>query len=76
MYRGTMLSASELAALRRIEDVVRLGRVRRIEADRILLERGEATTSPETLHVDCTALGLTDAPEEDRPMSRHRSAWL
>jgi hypothetical protein len=62
MYRGTMLSARELAALRQIEDVIRLGRVRRIEADRILLERGEASTSPGTLHVDCTALGLTDAP--------------
>jgi hypothetical protein len=61
MYRGTMLSSAELAALRQIEDVVRLGRVRRIEADRILLERGEARTSPETLHVDCTALGLADA---------------
>ena len=62
MYRGTMLSARELGALRQIEDVVRLGRVRRIEADRILLGRGEARTNPETLHVDCTALGLTDAP--------------
>ncbi len=64
MYRGTMLSAGELAALRQIEDVIRLGRVRRIEADRILLERGEARTSPGTLHVDCTALGLTDAPAQ------------
>ena len=31
-------------ALRQIEDVVRLGRVRRIEADRIVLERGEVET--------------------------------
>ena len=62
MYRGTMLSARELDALRQIQDVVRLGRVRRIEADRIVLERGETNTGPETLHVDCTALGLTDAP--------------
>jgi hypothetical protein len=62
MYRGTMLSAGELTALRQIEDVVRLGRVRRIEADRIVLEGGETRTSPETLHVDCTALGLTNAP--------------
>ncbi|MBV9006058.1 MAG: hypothetical protein JO181_15460 [Solirubrobacterales bacterium] len=37
MYRGTMLSARELEALRRIGDVVRLGRVRRIEADRVVL---------------------------------------
>lgn len=62
MFRGTMLSAGELAALRQIEDVVRLGRVRRIEADRIVLERGETETEPDTLHVDCTALGLNDAP--------------
>jgi hypothetical protein len=62
MFRGTMLSARELAALRQIEDVIRLGRVRRIEADRIVLERGETWTHPETVHVDCTALGLSNAP--------------
>ena len=62
MYRGTILSGRELAALRRIEDVVRFGGVRRIEIDRISLERGETRTSTETLHVDCTAPGLTDAP--------------
>ena len=62
MYRGTMLSAGELAAVRQIDDVVRLGRVRRIEADRIVLERGETKTGPDVLHVDCTALGLNNAP--------------
>ena len=62
MFRGTMLSARELASVRRIEDVVRLGRVNRIELDRILLERGEIPTGPEVLHVDCTALGLSNAP--------------
>ena len=62
MYRGTMLSARELDALRQIGDVVRLGRVRRIEADRILLERGETETSADVLHVDCTARGLNNAP--------------
>ena len=62
MFRGTMLSPAELSGLRQIQDVVRLGRVRRIEADRIVLERGEIKTGTETLHVDCTALGLTNAP--------------
>jgi len=62
MYRGTMLSARELEAVRQIEDVVRLGRVRRIEAGRIVLERGETETGPDVLHVDCTALGLNNAP--------------
>jgi hypothetical protein len=62
MYRGTMLSGPELEALRQIEDVVRLGRVKRIEPDRIVLERGETKTGPGVLHVDCTALGLSNAP--------------
>jgi hypothetical protein len=62
MYRGTMLSGRELDALRQIEDVVRLGHVRRIEADRIVLERGETDTSSDVLHVDCTALGLKNRP--------------
>ena len=62
MYRGTMLSTPELEGLRQIADVVRLGRVRRIEADRIVLERGETTTGPDVLHVDCSALGLNNAP--------------
>ncbi|HEX8084883.1 MAG TPA: NAD(P)-binding protein [Solirubrobacteraceae bacterium] len=62
MCRGTMLSARELRALRQIEDVVRLGRVRGIEVDRIVLEHGEVPTGPDVLHVDCTALGLRDAP--------------
>ena len=46
MYRGTMLSGRELDALRQIEDVVRLGHVRRIEGDRIVLEQGEARDRP------------------------------
>jgi hypothetical protein len=62
MFRGTMLGARELESLRQIEHVVRLGRVRRIEADRIVLERGETGTGPDVLHVDCTALGLNNAP--------------
>jgi hypothetical protein len=62
MFRGTMLSAGEVAALRQIEDVVRLGRVRRIEVDRIVLDQGETKTGPDVLHVDCTAIGISNAP--------------
>ena len=62
MFRGTMLSSPELQALREIQDVVRLGHVRRIEPGRILLTHGEIETVRSTVHVDCTALGLSDAP--------------
>ena len=62
MFRGTMLSSPELQSLRQIQDVVRLGRVRRIEPDRILLTHGEVETGRSTVGVDCTAFGLSDAP--------------
>lgn len=62
MYRVTMLSPSEIDALRRIEDVVRLGHVRRIESDRLVLEQGEVEAGGETVYVDCTARGLSGAP--------------
>jgi hypothetical protein len=69
MYRSTMLSAHELRAVRQVEDVVRLGHVRRIEGDRIVLAQGEVETSPDVLHVDCTAVGLGEAPAT--PMFQH-----
>ncbi|HYG92293.1 MAG TPA: NAD(P)-binding protein [Nocardioides sp.] len=63
MYRGGMLSELEATRLREVDDVVRLGRVRRIERDRTVLDRGEIPTGPGVLHVDCTARGLRDAPQ-------------
>ncbi len=62
MYRGATMSAGELDELRRIEDVVRLGRVRRIESRAIVLDRGTVPTSPGHLHVHCAAAGLNPAP--------------
>ncbi len=62
MYRSTMLSDGELHAVRQIEDIVRLGHVRRIEAEQIVLDLGEIDTGPDVVHVDCTALGLRNAP--------------
>lgn len=62
MSRGAMVSEAELALLRQIGDVVRLGHVRRIERDRILLDGGSVPTSPGTLHVHCAAVGLARPP--------------
>jgi hypothetical protein len=57
-FRGALVSEAELTLLRRIEDVVRLGRVRRIERDRIVLDHGCVPTDETTLHVHCAAAGL------------------
>lgn len=63
MYRGGMLSAYEIDRVRQVEDVVRLGRVRRIERERLVLEEGELPTGG-SLHIDATAAGLRLVPPE------------
>jgi hypothetical protein len=62
MFRGAVVSEGELALLRRIEDVVRLGRVRRIERDQIVLEDGSVPTTTDTLHIHCAAGALPRRP--------------
>jgi hypothetical protein len=62
MFRCAILSRGEAEQLRRITDVVRLGRVVRIGLDEITLVGGSIPTSREHLHVDCTAAGLRVAP--------------
>lgn len=57
-YRCAVVSHGELAELRKIEDVVRLGRLKSIGPERILLEHGEMTAQPDTLYVDCSASAL------------------
>jgi hypothetical protein len=62
MYHAASISRGELAELRRIRDVVRMGRVRAIEPERLLLEAGELAAPPDTLYVDCTAVALARPP--------------
>jgi hypothetical protein len=62
MYRSPTASAFEIEQLRRISGVVRLGRVRRIERDAVVLDEGTIPTSLRHLHVHCAAPGLNPAP--------------
>jgi len=62
MFRGAVISQAELRLLRQIEDVVRLGHVRRIERDEIVLDEGTVPTSEGTVHVHCAARGLARRP--------------
>ncbi len=61
MYKGATTSTGEIDQLRRIDKVWR-GRVRRIEADTIVLDGGAIPTSSRHLHVHCAAPGLNPAP--------------
>ena len=58
MFRGAVVSEAELHLLRRVEDVVRMGRVRRIERDEIVLDDGRVPTGERTVHIHCAARGL------------------
>ena len=62
MYRCSTVTVAELEQLRRITNVIRLGRVQRIEADRIVLDSGTVPTTLGTVHVDCSADGLERRP--------------
>ena len=62
MYRCATVTRMEVDELRRIENVVRLGRVKRIEPGEIVLEQGSIEVEPGTLHIDCTADGLERRP--------------
>jgi len=62
MGKGPTVSEAELDGLRRVQDVVRLGHVRRIERDRIVLTDGTIPTDPRHLHVHCAARGLPMDP--------------
>jgi hypothetical protein len=62
MFRNAIISRGEIEMLRRITDVVRKGRVRRIERDAIALDDGVVTADPDRLYIDCTAKGLSGRP--------------
>lgn len=62
MFRGAFISEGELDALRQIEDVVRMGRVQRIERDEIVLEDGRVPTTADTVHVHCASAALARRP--------------
>jgi hypothetical protein len=66
LFRGAILSARELKTLRSIERVVRLGKVKSIARDRVVLDEGEVAVEPDQLFIDCTAAGVR--PTVPRPI--------
>ena len=62
VFRGPTMSTAELEQLRRIRNVVRLGRVLEAHPDRMVLEQGELPVAPGTVYVHCAAPGLSLNP--------------
>ncbi|MEM9725134.1 MAG: NAD(P)/FAD-dependent oxidoreductase [Pseudomonadota bacterium] len=63
MWRCATVSQAEMADLRRIKNVIRKGRVRRLEPGRIMLDEGDVASAAGTLFVNCTADGLERRPK-------------
>ena len=62
MWRCATVSPLEFEQLKRIENVVRLGRVTHISTSEICLDNGSLPTNERVLHIDCTADGLQPRP--------------
>ncbi len=73
-WRCATVDPSEVVALRRVKDVVRLGRVKSIGDDTIKLSQGSIATDSNCLHVDCTANGLAKLPA--RPIFENKRITL
>ena len=62
MAKTPTLARWELDHLRSLEQVVRLGHVRRAESGRLLLDDGEVAVTPNAVVVHCAAAGLQYPP--------------
>ncbi|MEO1419867.1 MAG: NAD(P)-binding protein [Pseudomonadota bacterium] len=58
MFHGATISRMELEEMRRIKDVVRMGRVTALEQNRIVLEKGEVLVDRGEVFIDCTASAI------------------
>lgn len=69
VFHAAHVSPGELTELRRIGDVVRLGRVEEIGRSRVTLQAGTIPAESDTLYVDCTATALE--PRAAVPVFEH-----
>jgi hypothetical protein len=67
MFHLATVSTGEVEVLRRIRNVIRLGRVQAIEPGRLVLDQGTLATADDTLYVDCTASAVDAALAATRP---------
>ena len=64
MFHLATLSPGEAALLRRIHQVIRLGRVRALEPQRMVLDQGQVPVTAGTVFVDCTASAVEPRPTQ------------
>lgn len=60
MFHGATISQAELAAVRQIKNIIRLGRISHIGRDEIKIGETVIPTSPGHIHIDCSASAATN----------------
>ena len=60
MFHGATISKLELAELRRIKNIVRMGKVQKLERGSITLDGSKLSTSKNTIHIDCSASAISN----------------
>lgn len=64
MFHGATISRAELDKLRTIKNIVRMGRVTELNNHEIVFDEGSIPTSPNQVHIDCTASAITLRPSK------------
>jgi NAD(P)-binding Rossmann-like domain len=64
MFHLATVTPAEAAVLRRVEQVVRLGRVLELRAAEMVLEQGRVAVPAGTLFIDCTASAVAPRPSQ------------
>ena len=59
MFHYAIISEGEIELLRTITQIIRMGRVKTIEPDALVMDKGRVAMAPGTLYIDCTASALT-----------------
>ncbi len=60
MFHGATISQAELEQLRRLDNIVRLGRVKFITSSEVVLEQGSISAHSNQIYVDCTASAISN----------------
>jgi hypothetical protein len=62
MFHYATMSKGEIAELRKITNVIRMGRVQAIDAGGLTLDQGRVAMEKNTLYIDCTASAVERRP--------------
>ncbi|PHS27627.1 MAG: hypothetical protein COA84_03705 [Robiginitomaculum sp.] len=68
MMHGATVTVRDLDHMRMIKNIIRLGHVKHIKPDQVILEKGNIASVENTLYIDCTARAISKESYDDHPV--------